>query len=134
MNIFVNACNIHTGGGKVILYDFITATKYFENINFYIYIDSRFNYTKFEKKNLSFNTIKKKLRFLVCFDIQKKTRNDDIVIYFTNIPPIIKHKCKTILVQSNRFVIDYFSLSGFSIITKFLRKKIIVLKIIIFLN
>jgi hypothetical protein len=28
MIIFVNASNIHTGGGKVILNDFISATKY----------------------------------------------------------------------------------------------------------
>ena len=52
------------------------------------------------------------------FDINKKTHKEDIVIYLTNIPPVVKHKCKTILVQSNRFVIDYFPLSGFSLITK----------------
>lgn len=118
MIIFVNACNIHTGGGKVILNDFISATKFFNQINFIIYIDSRFNFTEFERKNVSFTKTKKRQRFLVCFDIEKQTHNDDIVIYLTNIPPIIRHKCKTILVQSNRFVIDYFSLSGFSIKTK----------------
>ena len=118
MNIFVNASNIHTGGGKVILNDFISATKFFNQINFKIYIDSRFNFTEFERKNVSFTKTKKRQRFLVCFEIEKQTHIDDIVIYLTNIPPIIRHKCKTVLVQSNRFVIDYFSLSGFSIVTK----------------
>ena len=107
MIIFVNASNIHTGGGKVLLNDFISATKFFKNINFKCFIDSRINFTGFERKNISFKRIKKKQRFLVCFDIEKQTHSDDIVIYFTNIPPIIRHKCKTILVQSNRFVIDY---------------------------
>ena len=118
MIIFVNASNIHTGGGKVILNDFISATKYFDQINFKIYVDSRYNSTEFERNNVSFNITKKKQRFLVCFEIEKQTHNDDIVIYLTNIPPIIRHKCKTVLVQSNRFVVDYFSLSGFSIVTK----------------
>ena len=118
MNIFVNASNIHTGGGKVILYDFISATKYFNKINFNIYIDSRFNFQDLERNNVSFTITEKSQRFLVCFDIEKKTNVGDIIIYLTNIPPIIKHKCKTVLVQSNRFVIDYFPLSGFSIKTK----------------
>ena len=118
MIIYVNASNIHSGGGKVILNDFISAIKSFSQIIFKIYVDSRFNYTEYEGNNVSFTRIKKRKRFLVCFDIERQTCKDDIVIYLTNIPPIIKHKCKTVLVQSNRFVIDYFSLSGFQTLTK----------------
>ena len=131
MIIFVNASNIHTGGGKVILNDFLSATKFFNHISFKFFIDARFNFTEFKSNNMSFNRIKKKKRFLVCFDIEKQTHKDDIVIYLTNIPPIIKHKCKTILVQSNRFVIDNFSLSGFSIITKI---RINVERVLFYLN
>ena len=43
MNIFVNASNINSEGGKVILNDFISGEKDFNNINFKIYIDWRFN-------------------------------------------------------------------------------------------
>ena len=50
--------------------------------------------------------------------IERNTTINDKVIYLTNIPPIIKHKCKTFLVLSNRFVIDGFPLSGFPIKTK----------------
>ena len=131
MIIFVNASNIHTGGGKVILNDFISATKYFDQINFKIYVDSRYNSTEFERSNVSFNITKKKQRFLVCFEIEKQTHNDDIVIYLTNIPPIIRHKCKTVLMLQNRFVIDYFSLSGFSILSKI---RINVEKFLFFIN
>ena len=118
MIIFVNASNIHTGGGKVILNDFLSATKLFNDISFKFFIDARFNFTEYKSNNISFNRIKKKKRFLVCFDIEKQTHNDDIVIYLTNIPPIIRHKCKTVLFLHNRFVIDYFSLSDFTIVTK----------------
>ena len=39
-------------------------------------------------------------------------------IYLTNIPPLAKHKCKTILLQQNRFVVDYYPLTDFPIKTK----------------
>ena len=64
MIIFVNASNIHTGGGKVLLNDFISATKFFKHINFKFFIDSRITFTGFERINISFNRIKKKQRFL----------------------------------------------------------------------
>ena len=118
MNIYVNASNIHIGGGKIILTDLINAAKYFHSINFIIFIDSRFVIPDSIHENIVFNKVRKHKRFIVCFVIERKTTIDDIVLYLTNIPPIIKHKCKTFLVQSNRFVIDGFPLSGFPIKTK----------------
>ena len=118
MNIYVNASNIHIGGGKTILTDLINAAKYFRAINFIIFIDPRFIIPDYIHKNIVFNKVGKHKRFTVCFLIDRRTTINDIVLYLTNIPPIIKHKCKTFLVQSNRFVIDGFKLSGFPIITK----------------
>jgi glycosyltransferase involved in cell wall biosynthesis len=118
VQILVNASNLHIGGGKVILNDLLSATKYFNKIKFRFYIDARFEYNKFESDNISFTIIEKTKRYLVCFNIEKHAHDDDIIIYLTNIPPVIRHKCKTILFLGNRFVIDYFTLSGFSFRTK----------------
>jgi len=118
MDIYLNACNLHTSGGKVLLDDLISATKYFKNINFTFYIDPRFKFQESERNNVYFKIIKKYQRPIVRHIIERNTKNDDIIIYLTNIPPLIKHKCKTILVQSNRFVIDKFTLKGFSLTTK----------------
>ena len=118
MNIYVNASNIHIGGGKTILTDLINAAKYFRTINFIIFIYSRFVIPYYIHKKIVFNKVRRDKRFVVCFVIERRTTTNDIVLYLTNIPPIIKHKCKTFLVQSNRFVIDGFKLSGFPIITK----------------
>jgi glycosyltransferase involved in cell wall biosynthesis len=118
MNIYINACNLHTSGGKVILNDLISATKYFKDINFTFYIDPRFKFHVSERNNVYFKIIKKYQRALVWHLIERNIKNDDIIIYLTNIPPIIKHKCMTILVQSNRFVIDKYTLKGFSLKTK----------------
>ena len=118
MNIFINASNIHIGGGKVILNDLINSAKHFKLINFICYIDSRYEPLDYNQSNVIFKKINKIQRFLVYFLIENQTQKNDIVLYLTNIPPIIKHKCKTILVQQNRFVIDNYTLSGFSIKTK----------------
>ena len=119
MKILINASNIHVGGGKVILNDFISATNKFEEIDFIIYADSRFEYQDNLSKNVVLIKINKIQRLLVFYLIEKRADPRDIIVYLTNIPPILKHKCKTILVQSNRFVIEKFPLSGFSTKTKF---------------
>ena len=118
MNIYINASNIYIGGGKVILDDLVSCAKYYENHNFVIYVDPRFKIKDFGRSNIMFKKIEKHVRFLVCFEIERKVKVNDIVIYLTNIPPIIKHKCTTVLVQSNRLVVDSFPLSGFSFKTK----------------
>lgn len=118
MKIFVNASNIHVGGGKVLLADFLGAASTLTNIEFIVYVDGRFKLPLGVARNIVFRKILKALRWRVARLIETQTNKNDIVIYLTNIPPMIKHKCKTILVQSNRFVIDRFTLSGFSIKTK----------------
>ena len=117
LRFYVNASNLHVGGGAVLLNDFIEATKSFPDNEFVIYVDARFNVPKIIKKNILFLTIRKTMRWSVCQLIERQTKENDIVIYLTNLPPIKKHLCKTILVLSNRFVVDGFSLSGFSIKT-----------------
>ena len=117
LKCFVNASNIHVGGGAVLLNDFIRATKLFEDTDFIIYVDPRFNIPKVFKDNIFFFKIRKILRWTVTQKIEKQTEKNDIDIYLTNLPPIINHKCKTILYLQNRFIVDSFSLSGFSIKT-----------------
>ena len=118
MNIFINASNIHIGGGKVIVNDLINAAKHYKLINFIFYVDSRFESHTLKQSNVIIKIIKKKQRFLVYSFINKEAQKNDIVIYLTNLPPIFKHKCKTILVLSNRYIIDNYTLSKFSIKTK----------------
>ena len=118
MYIFVNASNIHVGGGKVILNDLIAVTPNFKDIKFIFFVDSRFNIPIDSGKNIVFKKILKSMRWIVFYLIEKQTNGNDLVIYLTNIPPVIKHKCKTFLVQSNRFVVDSFPLSGFLIKTR----------------
>ncbi len=116
--IIINASNIHTGGGKVIIEDLLNFLDDFKAISFIYFIDDRWNEISTKKSNLKINKVSKKERFSVWNKIEKESTVSDIIIYFTNIPPRKRHKCKTFLFLQNRFVIENFSLRGFNIKTK----------------
>ena len=115
MRIFINAYNIHKGGGKVILIDLLNITKYFKNINFVFYVDSRLKDYRIIQSNVTIINIKKYQRIFVYYYIEKQIHNNDIVVNLSNIPSFLKHSCKTLLIQSNRFVIDSYSLKNYSL-------------------
>ena len=107
MKIIVNANNIHTGGGKAILDDFINAAKK-SNYNFIFFLDTRYKLDS-NSKNITFIKENRYRRIFSTFKIKKIESTTDIIIYFGNIPPVIKHKAKTILLLSNRFLLAHFS-------------------------
>ena len=51
--------------------------------------------------------------------IQKLVEEKDLIIYFGNIPPFIRHSTKTILFQSNRLLIENYPLSKYPLKTRF---------------
>ncbi len=118
MKVVINASNIHIGGGKTILADFLAAAKQFLDINFHIYIDPRFDESDFAASNILFEKIPISKRGLVFDKIEKITCKDDIIIYFGNLPPQSRHNSKVILLQSNRFLVDSFPLTGLTLKTK----------------
>ena len=93
MKIFCDASNLHVGGGKTLILDFIHAIKYFKNVEFYIFVDPRLEIDHLKQNNINFITIKKFLRYFVCFYINLNLQQGDYVIYLGNIPPVIKSKC-----------------------------------------
>ena len=103
--IIINASNIHTGGGKVLVNDLlIYLGKYFKN-EVTIFIDSRCDLNfKFENTNII--KISKYQRLIVWYYIKKLVNKNDLILNYTNVPSIFKFRCKTFLIQSNRFVIE----------------------------
>jgi glycosyltransferase involved in cell wall biosynthesis len=108
INIFVDASNIHTGGGKTLLNDFLLSAKDFESSNFQIWVDRRYQIPKSLRnlKHISFEQASKIDRIRLKFSLKHLAMKNDIIIYFGNIPPFNKPDCRTILMQNNRFVID----------------------------
>jgi glycosyltransferase involved in cell wall biosynthesis len=113
-SIFINASNCHQGGGKTLLDSFISGIENSNN-NYYIYIDSRYNPAKKSSINIKFIRITVWERLFISYRIKKHAINDDLVIYFGNLPPMLKlNKIKVILLLSNRFYVDKISFKGFS--------------------
>ena len=113
-SIYVNASNCHQGGGKTLLDSFISGI---ENsiINYIFYIDFRYNPPKDLSRNITFIRITVWERLFISYRIKKYAINEDLVIYFGNLPPILRfNKIKVILLLSNRFYVDSISFKGFS--------------------
>ena len=113
MKIFCDASNMHIGGGKTLILDFINAAKDFLNIKFYIFVDTRLEIDELKQNNIKFITVNKFLRQFVCFYINLKAYKNDYVIYLGNIPPILRSKCFTTLFMGNRYLIDNISTKEF---------------------
>lgn len=107
--VWVNASNLHSGGGKTLMLGFLKGIQHISDIHFTIYHDSRFALSKiFLKNNITYVPIKSLFeRVLISKKINSKYSKGDTVIYLGNLPPLINFKnCKTILLLSNRFYVD----------------------------
>jgi len=118
MKIVINACNIHIGGGKTILLDFLTSSINYSEITFHVFIDPRFDQSLINSENIIFEIVPISKRFSVFSKIEKIVDQDDLILYFGNLPPMSPHKAKVLLLQSNRFLVDNFPLTGLTLKTK----------------
>lgn len=113
-SIFINASNCHQGGGKTLLDSFISGIENSIN-NYFIFIDSRYIPPTNLSINIKFIRTKVWERLFISYRIKKYAINEDLVIYFGNLPPILNfNKNQVILLLSNRFYIDTISFKGFS--------------------
>ena len=113
-SIYINASNCHQGGGKILLNAFISGIQN-PLENYIFYIDKRYIVPVNHDVKINFQQIKIWERFIVSYKIKKSLKIDDLIIYFGNLPPLIKFKKnKVILLLSNRFYVDSISFKGFS--------------------
>jgi len=106
-NLFVNASNMHQGGGKILLNAFLSGLLD-PNWNYIVFIDKRYKPMNNLSNNIKFIKINGVIaRFSVGLKIKKLLKFNDRVIYLGNLPPFIRFKCfKTYLLLSNRFYVD----------------------------
>jgi len=120
MNFYIDASNVHSGGGKTMLNDFITGTDAYPNIKFIFWVDYRFDIPNLSvnSKNMQFIKVPKVLRFFTQFKIKKLYKSDDLIIFFGNLPPFIIFSARTFLLQSNRYVVENSTTSNMSFLTR----------------
>lgn len=120
--VFVNASNCMSGGGRTLVLGLLNGIQHYPEYDFVLYIDSRFVMTNVYEGNIEFVSIKRWFRYKVAFMIRKRMEKNDIIFYFGNLPPLIKFPgLRVFLLQSNRFMIEKYSLRGFDV-----KRKIII--------
>ena len=104
--IIINAVNIHNGGGEILLNQLISSLP---NQDVIIFCSEKLNIFKSKKRDITFIKIKSNLfsRFLSELSIYLKSKKNDKVLYFGNLPPIFKIKSNVYLFIQNRFLVDY---------------------------
>ena len=85
---YINACNIHSGGGKVLLENLLEGIGR-DEFEVVLFVDKRCKDLKAIGEGTIVTKVEKNLRkrFLVDFKIKKLAKPDDIIVYFGNIPP-----------------------------------------------
>lgn len=116
---FLNAYNVHTGGGKVLLESLIAAMP--ENLKVVLLLDTRMNVPDdLIKENVSIRRVPASItqRFKAEIWLKRNVQSDDLVLNFGNLPPLFHLKGKVVVFLQNRFLIDNFDYSFFSLKTK----------------
>ena len=85
MKIYCNASNMHIGGGKTLINDFINQAFNKNHIQFFIYVDSRLLLQKNIPKHVKIIRINKFLRFMLVRDACLPNKIYANVTYHLNI-------------------------------------------------
>lgn len=109
-NIIINAHNIHTGGGYVLLLDFL---RYLAKTDteVVVCIDCRANIDLFPKSDkINYRLIKNNTasRFFNEIFVRKISSSFDVFINFTNIPSVFRLNCLNILFLQNNLLVSKF--------------------------
>ena len=127
MKIIIIASDIHIGGGKVMLNDLLSAALEMESINFYIFVDSRFDTSSYSSDNIIFTYITKYQRFFYVNRLLKSlSTENDIIINISDLPIFGRYESTTIQYVMNRYFIDNYPTVGLPLIV---RLKLLVEKI-----
>ena len=109
MILYCNASNMHSGGGKTLIIDFINHAVKKNNIKFVFFIDKRLVLPKKNLENIEFIFVNKFLRIFIDFYLFYKLKKEDVLICLGNLPPIFSFSCWSVLLQSNRFLVENYT-------------------------
>tara|TARA_S200000501_G_scaffold378148_1_gene439372 strand:- start:60 stop:1094 length:1035 start_codon:yes stop_codon:yes gene_type:complete len=124
--IIINAVNIHNSGGLILLNQLISLLP---NKDVIIFCNKKLNSKYKNKQGIKFIKIKSNFfsRFLSELTIYNKSKQNDKVLYFGNLPPIFKIRSNVYVFIQNRLLLDYkINLKEFPI---YLRLKLYILRL-----
>ena len=119
MKIVIIASDIHTGGGKVVLNDFLNAAKQMLSINFYVLVDERFNLEGFNSNNISFEKISKTQRIFYVNKVVSEIVNiEDVIINISGLPYFKRYPCSKVQFIMNRYFIENYPTVGLPLLVR----------------
>ncbi|MDB2677767.1 glycosyltransferase [Gammaproteobacteria bacterium] len=114
--LFIQASNIHTGGGLTLLNQLI------QDINFKaeLFVDERSKNHIHVNKNINIHFIKKNIfsRWFVEVKMLCLVSKGDTILFFNNLPPFIKTRAFHILYLQNILLIHPYNLKKFSLLAR----------------
>ncbi len=112
--IFIHATNIHTGGGASLLTAMLLETNL--HMKQVLLVDRRFKIPKNLPGNLDVRRYKASILHRLNAErwLAKNVQENDVVLCFGNLPPIMKLRGQVFVYLQNRYLIDGASLSGFN--------------------
>ena len=108
MVIIINATDVHSGGGKVMLNDLLLAAQPMENIYFHVFVDPRYEKIICAANNIKYYNVSKFKRIFVDLRIRLLVESNSVVLNIGTMPSFIKHECTIIQFLMNRYVIDNY--------------------------
>ncbi len=118
MKIIINATDVHSGGGKVMLSDLLSAAIEKDNAEFHVFTDPRYNRQNYSASNINFHKVSKLKRIFVDRTIREIVDTDSVVINISDMPPFKRQNCTVIQFLMNRYFIDNYSMKGLPFIVK----------------
>lgn len=117
VRLFLQAVNIHSGGGKSLLDSLLDSLPH--QLNTVGQIDSRMVLNN-QNPNLSVRAVPPSLHQRIWAEwwLKRNVTQNDLVICFGNLPPLFKLHGRSIVFLQNRYLIDQIKLKKFPLKTK----------------
>lgn len=116
--VFVNAVNIHQGGGKSLLITLLKELNSYDKV--YVYLDKRIQLHSNEFNNLNIKYITPSVysRLLHEIHLFLQVKKGDKLLCFGNLPPLFPLLGHVVVFVQNRYIVESKSLSGFPVLTR----------------
>ena len=119
MKLFINAPNVHTGGGRVLLEGLLAALDHQQKG--YLVLDKRFPLPQNLPKSFFVYRVVPTVigRLKGEWLLRNRVAKEDIVLCFGNLPPLSKINGSVFVFLQNRYLIEPIKLEGFSLGVRF---------------
>lgn len=102
---FINATNVHQGGGKSLLIALLSSIP--EEVELIVLVDKRIELSQALIKKINIRYVEPKITRRVASEkwLSRHVTSNDIVLCFGNLPPLFKLKGRVVLFLQNRYLI-----------------------------